>query len=43
MDFQVKLNENPPKEAPMCRELLQLEEESTWVETVIAMVIEDHI
>ena len=43
MDFQDELNETPPKEAPTCRELLQLGEGSTWDETVIAMVIEDHI
>ena len=43
MGFQGKLNETPPKEAPTCREPLQLGEVSTWEETVIAMVIEDHV
>ena len=43
MDFQDELNKTPPKEAPTCRELPQLGEESTWEETVIAMVIEDCI
>ena len=43
MESPDELSETPPKEAPMCRELLQLEEESTWEETVIAMVLEDHI
>ena len=27
----------------MCREILQLGEESTWEEIVIVMIIEDHI
>ena len=43
MDFQVKLNKTPSKEAPMCKELLQLGEGKVLEETVIAMVIEDHI
>ena len=43
MDFQVKLNETLPKEAPMCKELLQLGEGKVLEETVIAMVIGDHI
>ena len=43
MDFQDELDETPPKEAPTCRELPQLGEESTQEETVIVMVIEDHI
>ena len=41
--FQDELSETPPKEAPVCRELPQLEEESTQEETVIAMALEDHI
>ena len=43
MDFQVKLNETLPKEAPTCKELPQLGEGKVLEETVIAMVIEDHI
>ena len=42
-EFQEELRETPPKEAPMCRELPQPEEESIWEETVIVMVLEDHI
>ena len=43
MDFQDEVIETPPQEAPTCGELLQLEEGSIWEETVIAMVLEDHI
>ena len=43
MDFEDELNETSPKEAPMCRELPQLGEESTQQETVIVMVLKDHI
>ena len=43
MGFQDELNETPPKEAPTCRDLPQLGEESAQEETAIAMVIEDHI
>ena len=42
MDFQDEVNETPPKEAPMCRDLVQLGEENIQ-ETVIEMVLEDHI
>ena len=43
MDFQVKLDKTPPKEAPMCGELPQQGEENIWEEIVIAMVTGDHI
>ena len=43
LNFQDKLSRTPPKEASTCRDLPQLEEESTQEETVIVMVIEDHI
>ena len=43
MDFQVKLDETLPKEAPTCGELPQQGEENIWEEIVIAMVTGDHI
>ena len=43
MDFQVESNKTLPKEALTCKELLQLGEGKVLEETVIVMVIEDHI
>ena len=41
--FSDQAEQDPSKEAPMCRELSQLEEENTLEEIVIAMIIEDCI
>ena len=41
--FQNGLNKTPPREAPMCREFPQVEEENILEEIVMVMVIEDHI
>ena len=43
VDFWIILNQTPPKEAPMCRELPQVEEENILEEIVIVMVIENFI
>ena len=43
MDFQVKLDETPPKEAPTCGELPQQGEENIWEEIVIVTVTGEHI